>query len=55
MIILRQKGSQEDGLEGFPHNVEAMKPVKGGGAQYSGRRLMDEVTPPPHLFGFGSL
>ena len=33
MIIFRQKGSQEDGLEGFPHDVEAMKPGKGGGAQ----------------------
>jgi hypothetical protein len=33
IIILRQKGSQEDRLEGFPHDVEVMKPGKGVGAQ----------------------
>lgn len=32
MIILRQKGSQEDGFEGFPHDGKDMRPPKGGDA-----------------------
>jgi hypothetical protein len=32
MIILCQKGSQEDRFERFPHDAEDMKPRKGGDA-----------------------